>query len=309
VSNHELAFDNAFEAVLDAISDGVYVTDDQRRIVYWNKSAERITGYAADEVLGSHCHDNVLVHQDLDGRQLCVAVCPLARTIETGEPNTFSEVMLKRKDGRRLSVYVKTARLQAGGRNYGVEIFGELDAVAGRDLVERIQQLSDASVTDVLTGQFNRRYVDVAMAQHFSLYQRLGQRFGVTLIDVDNLKEINDEFGHSAGDTAIRFVAGILADNARKMDIVTRYGGDEFVVINASHSEEDLRVQGERMVTLVRGSRLTLPLQGCDVVLTVSAGGTLVQAIDIDEHSMLERADSAMYAAKRNGGDRYVLIA
>ena len=220
MSNHGLAFDNAFEAVLDAISDGVYVTDDQRRIVYWNKSAELITGYAADEVLGSHCHDNVLVHQDLDGRQLCVAICPLARTIETGEPNTFSEVMLKRKDGRRLSVYVKTARLQAGGRSYGVEIFGELDALAGRDLVERIQQLSDASVTDVLTGQFNRRYVDVALAQHFSLYQRLGQRFGVTIIDLDNLKQVNDEFGHAAGDAAIRFVAGILADNARKMDIV-----------------------------------------------------------------------------------------
>jgi diguanylate cyclase (GGDEF)-like protein len=199
--------------------------------------------------------------------------------------------------------------METGGQTYGVEIFGELDSVVGHDLVERIQQLSDASVTDALTGQFNRRYVDVALGQHFSLYRRLGQRFGVTIVDLDTLKEVNDEFGHGAGDAAIRFVAGILADNARKMDIVARYGGDEFVIVNAARDEDDLRGQGERIVTLVRGSRLTLPLQGCAIVLSVSAGSTLVHETDVDEKAMLERADAGMYTAKRNGGDRFVLIA
>ena len=260
-------------------------------------------------MIGSRCRDNILVHQDLDGRQLCIDVCPLAHAIETGEDGSFSEVMLKRKDGRRLCVYVKTARLEAAGRRYGVEIFGELDTVAGRDLVERIQQLSDASVTDALTGLFNRRYIDVALGQHFSLYRRLGQRFGVTLIDIDDLKEINDEFGHAAGDAAIKFVAGILADDARKMDVVARYGGDELLIISAVRSDDDLRGHGERTVALVRGSRLSLPLQAAAVLLSVSVGSTLVHETDADERTVLERADTAMYAAKRNGGDRFVLIA
>jgi diguanylate cyclase (GGDEF)-like protein/PAS domain S-box-containing protein len=309
LAQHDLGFDGAFEAILDAIHDGVYMTDAERRIVYWSKGAERITGYTAEEVVGCHCSDNLLVHQSLDGLQLCNDLCPLARTIDTGEPGSHTEVLMKRRDGRRLSVYVKTSRIEIGGRPYGIEVFGELEGVAGRALAERLQELSDASITDALTGLFNLRYVAAALNQHLSLFRRLGQRFGVTLIDVDKLKEINDTFGHAAGDIAIRFVAGVLGDNARRMDIVARYGGDEFIVISAAHDEAGMRTHGERMAQLVRSSRLILPENGTEIGLSISAGGTLVRESDAGEHAVMTRADEAMYTAKRNGGDRFVLVA
>jgi PAS domain S-box-containing protein len=75
--------DTTFQRILDTISDGVYVTTDEREIVYWSKGAERITGYRADEVVGKHCYDNLLVHTDLHGRQVCLEGCRCRRPLNT----------------------------------------------------------------------------------------------------------------------------------------------------------------------------------------------------------------------------------
>jgi two-component system cell cycle response regulator len=236
--------DGAFRHILDAISDGVYVVGPDRTIVYWSAGAERITGYAPDDVVGRRCDEEILVHTDLTGTRLCVTGCPLQDCIDSGREHSIREVFLKRKDGERLAVYVKTAVFDIEGRRYGVEIFGELESVAGKELAGRIQELSDSAVSDPLTGLFNRRYLDAALAQQFAMFRRLGRRYGVIQMDIDTLKTINDQLGHATGDEAIRFIAGILASNARDMDIAARFGGDEFVIICGLATEDDLAVYG-----------------------------------------------------------------
>ena len=151
-------------------------------------------------------------------------------------------MFLRRKDGVRLAVYVKTAAFDVEGQRFGVEVFGELESVAGKELASRIQELSDSAVSDALTGLFNRRYLDAALAQQFAMFERLGRRYGVIGMDVDTLKAINDRLGHDAGDQAIRFVGRIVADDAREMDVAARFGGDEFVIICGLASEDDLAV-------------------------------------------------------------------
>jgi len=300
------AFDRFLTDLLDAIPEGIYVTDDERRIVYWSEGAEQVTGYAAEDVVGSHCYDDILVHEDVYGHKLCTGDCPLEQCLGDGEPRSVSEVFLKREDGERLAVYVKTRRFEVDGRAYGVEVFGELESVAGREVAKLIQELSDTAVTDPLTGLFNRRYIDIVLEQHFSLYRRLGQRFGVTQIDIDGFKPINDDFGHATGDEALRFVAGVLSDGTRKMDLLARYGGDEFVVVSAVGDATALERLAARAVQSVRGSRFLTP--GEEILpMTVSAGATLVNPDDTSGSSVLARADRAMYDAKRDGGDRFCL--
>ena len=196
----ELGIDGRFRHILDAISDGVYATAPDRTIIYWSAGAERITGYAADEVVGRRCDEDILGHTDLQGSRLCVEGCPLQDCIDTGEERSISEVFLKRKDGERLAVYVKTAVFEIDGQRHGVEIFGELESVAGKEFACRVQELSDSAVSDPLTGLFNRRYLDAALTQRFAMYNRLGSRYGVIHIDVDGLKAINDSLGHGRGD-------------------------------------------------------------------------------------------------------------
>jgi PAS domain S-box-containing protein len=124
--------DSTFEHILDSISDGVYVTTAERQIVYWSAGVERITGYRGDEVVGKHCHDNILVHTDLHGRRLCLGGCPLQDCTENGTARTVSEIFLRRKDGARLAVYVKTAAYDQDGSTFGAQVFGELQSVATR---------------------------------------------------------------------------------------------------------------------------------------------------------------------------------
>jgi len=291
-----------FRHILNAISDGVYVTTDEREIVFWNSGAERITGYAAADVVGKHCYDNILVHTDADGRQLCFVCCPLQDCIENGVEHAVNEVYLQRSDGERLPVYLKTATFEADGRIFGVEVFGELSSVAGQELAEQVQRLADSSISDPLTGLFNRRYFDAALEQQFALFERMGRRYGVLYVDIDDFKTINDTLGHAVGDEALRFISDIITRSARKMDIAARYGGDEFVLICSVADAEELNAYGQRLAGLVRTSRFSA-IYGAGGQLTVSVGGSLARTGDTSEREVLERADRAMYLVKEAGRD------
>lgn len=129
-------FDSKLALILDTMSDGVYVTTEDREIVYWSSGAERITGFTAAEAVGSHCYDNLLNHTDLDGTRLCFTGCPLQACIESGTPRAISEVFLKRKDGERLAVYVKTATFVEDGRTYGGDEFAIICAVSSLEKLE-----------------------------------------------------------------------------------------------------------------------------------------------------------------------------
>jgi diguanylate cyclase (GGDEF)-like protein/PAS domain S-box-containing protein len=299
-------FDRFLSDLIDAIPEGIYVTNDEREIVYWSEGAEHITGYSAADVVGSHCFDDILVHEDVYGHKLCAGSCPLEECIADGRPRSVNEVFLKREDGERLAVYIKTRRFTIDSRIYGVEVFGELETVAGREVTRLIQKLSDSAVTDPLTGLFNRRYIDVVLEQQFALYRRIGQRFGVTHIDIDDFKPVNDLYGHAAGDEALRFVATVLSDGTRKMDLLARYGGDEFVVVSAVGADDDLRRVGERAVQSVRSSRFVTPTEET-LTMTVSVGATLATPDDESGAVVLARADDALYEAEHAGGDRFVL--
>ncbi|MCL5270747.1 MAG: SpoIIE family protein phosphatase [bacterium] len=120
------------DAILDSISDGVYVTDLDRRIIYWSKSAERITGWSREDMVGQTCYDQRLSHLDKDGHPLCGSdLCPLNRAIVTGEGGPVPMVVFARtRDGRRIPLRLSVAPIRgADGRIVGgVETFQDLSA-------------------------------------------------------------------------------------------------------------------------------------------------------------------------------------
>ena len=99
------------EVILDCLSEGVYVCDLERRIVYWNKSAERITGWRSEDVVGRQCLDDILCHEDKDGHRLCgEEYCPLHRSMITGVTTSVPMIVFARgKDGRRIPMHMTTA--------------------------------------------------------------------------------------------------------------------------------------------------------------------------------------------------------
>ena len=291
--------ENFYHAILDNLYDGVYLVDRDRKISYWNRGAERITGYCAGEVIGSRCSDNILMHVDSRGTLLCRDLCPLAATMLDGSDRT-DDVYLQHKDGHRVSVNVRITPLrdEQGEIIGGVEVFTEnsqqLSAIARMEAFEKLAYL------DPLTGTANRRFAEITLHARHEEFRRYGWPFGLIFIDIDRFKCINEECGHVAGDEVLKMVAKTLMNSARSFDVVARWGGDEFIAVITNVDYEQLVATANRFRVLVeKSNRAAGPVKQ----VTISIGATLARGDDTEE-TLLERADRFMYESKNAGKNR-----
>ncbi len=295
-------------ALLESLSDGVYFVDRSRHILYWNRGAERITGFAAEEVLGRPCKDGILNHCDESGTILCGDRCPLLATIHDGQRRE-AHVYLHHKDGHRKPVLVRAAAIRdADGEVTGaVETFHD-DGALARDSRQRATHPLDVSMRDPLTGVGNRRLGESVLAGWFEHHDRFQRRFGVLFADLDYFRLINDRFGQSVGDEALIVVARTLEDNMRYGDYVIRWGGEEFVILVADADAATLTAAAERFRMLVTRTRLPTRLGTGRhrLSLSVSLGGTIVAPGDSPER-IIGRADALLYQSKAAGRNRATL--
>jgi diguanylate cyclase (GGDEF)-like protein len=156
---------------------------------------------------------------------------------------------------------------------------------------------------DVLTGLPNRRYFDEALGME-KPRRRANDSLGILMIDIDHFKLLNDRFGHATGDRVLCAVAGAIAQGVRAEDTPARYGGEEFAVLLRRTSAEQAIEVGERIRRAV--ARLHPASLGIDEPVTVSVGVAVAGADQVAIPGLLERADQALYRAKRLGRDRVV---
>jgi diguanylate cyclase (GGDEF)-like protein/PAS domain S-box-containing protein len=292
-----------YREIVENMHDGVYFVDRERRITYWNKGAERITGYTAAEVVGSSCADNLLVHVDAQGRELCKGSCPLMAAIEDGATHE-AEVYLHHKQGHRLPVWVRTAPLHdTAGRFAGaIEMFTDISS--RQVLSQQVEDLRKLALIDPLTGISNRRHFETRLHSRLEELRRSGIGFGLLFMDIDHFKQMNDRYGHEAGDRVLRTVAKTLELSVRPFDQVSRWGGEEFAGVFPHTDLEALGGIAERLRLLVAHSRV--PTASGELSVTLSIGGTLAAAGD-SPASLLKRADGLMYASKENGRNRVTI--
>ena len=291
------------QRIVDNLFDGVYYVDRERRISYWNRGAERLTGYAAAEVVGRLCHDSLLCHVDEKGRSLCDAACPLAETIADGhERQTLA--WLRHANGQRVPVEIRTAPIRADSGEVvgGVEIFSDAAGlVEARDAADAARR--DA-LTDVLTGLPNRRLLDAVLAARQDDLDRYRLPFALLLVDVDRVKSLNDTYGSEVGDDALRVVAATLRGGLRSGDTIVRWGGEGFGVVASQVDANGVHRLAERLLRLVRAT--AVPFHGGWLPVSVSIGGALAHPGEAPD-ALIVRADQAMLAATSSGRDRFVL--
>lgn len=287
-----------YHELLDQMSDGVYFVDRERRIQYWNKAAEQLTGYAPAEVVGRLCQEIQPCHTAADTGSICHEDCPLTACMTRGEPREIN-LYLRSKLGHKVPATVRVRPMKgADGTIVGaIEIFS--DDAKHSEARRKLESMHRLAYFDHLTQMPNRRFLETELASAVAEFRVNQDPFGVLVIDLDEFKGINDCFGHMFGDRALRVVGAMLSHSLRPTDTVGRWGGDEFVAIVRSVDVEILTRLATRCVRLVKQTSITWD-EGHEISLSVSIGASLARPGDSAEE-ILHRADELMYQSKAAG--------
>ncbi len=164
------------------------------------------------------------------------------------------------------------------------------------------RKLLEKAIKDHLTQLYNRFYLEETATRELERAKRYGFPVSLVLFDLDNFKEVNDRYGHQAGDMVLIKFAEVLRSSIRTSDVPVRYGGEEFVLLFPHTSEEEAVAVAERIRQ--RFEAVTFNFNGEKVSLTVSAGVSSCEGGTCTLNELLEQADKAMYRAKRSGKNR-----
>lgn len=201
--------------------------------------------------------------------------------------------------------------LLAATAPYDDQAFRDMEALASQlalhfDYAQVLGQMERFSITDGLTGLFNRRYVTERLEVEFSRAFRYGSELSLLLMDLDHFRQINDRFGQAAGDAALAEVARLVRRSTRDSDLCGRYGGEEFIVVLPHTNQEQAGVVAEKIRDAVARAEIS-ELAGES--LTISIGGACYpdsNALSLSE--LVQKTDEALSAAKAGGRNRSVIV-
>jgi diguanylate cyclase (GGDEF)-like protein len=174
------------------------------------------------------------------------------------------------------------------------------------ELIGDIEKYKGEAETDPLTGIYNRRSMDSIIENSWNTFKERNIYFSFVIIDIDNFKELNDLYGHQAGDQVLRVVGQILKTKLRKSDdSVFRYGGDEFAIIATNATSDQCKHSMDRILNEIRATYISYDKY--QIHFTFSAGVEQIgEPLSIDD--LIKRTDAALYYAKRNGRNQVVIF-
>ena len=279
------------KAIVDETDDAFITIDKRQVIVYVNRGAERMFGYDRHELIGLSLDVLIPALSQAKHRELVKQF--LARQIRTHHMAERTGISAVRKNGQ---VFPADATIVKTVTGEGLRLTAIL-----RDTTT-IKALQAKAITDPLTGLLNRRgFLDAANAE-LRRSERHCHNLAFMMMDLDNFKSINDGFGHAAGDRVLQRVADCCRETLRGHDLIGRVGGEEFAAVLVSATISDAWQAAERLRQAVEALRMDE--NGRQVSARVSIGLAAGQTGDRDCEQALQRADSALYAAKLTGRNR-----
>ncbi len=299
--------------VMEHISSAVISTNIENCITDWNPAAERLYGYKKEDAFGweldAICRTSYVPGQfekyqkalekdqqwrgelqqiRQDGQAIWVDVSVNLLTDEKG--SVIGRVIISRDVTERKLAEEELHRTK------------ELILDINRTLRHAFEREQLASRTDSLTGAFNRRYFFELLEYEFSASRRYSRPLTLIMFDIDRFKQINDTYGHLTGDEVLEKIVSVVKSQLRETDVLSRYGGDEFVILLSSSNEQDALIVLER----IHNELLASPFEvtGIKVDLTISVGIASMSNSMEKPDQLVSLADQALYAAKNAGRNR-----
>ena len=294
--------DQTFRDLMNSVPIACYVLKPDFTILFWNHEAERLLGFSAQEMVGFKCVDMPLGCSYATNNDVLKECCPAIYVLATGRPKTMQMVM-RHKNGEKVLISNTLVPIaDDGGHIY--ELVSFFTPILGNEKDKRLlREVYQLATRDPVTNLPGRTFMEECINEALELYRRTNHKFAVLFADVDNFHDINNSYGHQAGDMVLRSFGDALLKHGRKTDDFCRWGGDEFVGLLQLKDKEELRGAARRFMGIAESSSI----QDGDntIVCRVSIGMTVVRDGD-DLSSLVNRADRYMFEAKGHRGEGIV---
>ena len=285
--------------IFDSIHDPFCIFDPEYRIVRANAAYAELKNKAIDDIIDRTCY------QVLEGKEEVCEGCIIRKTYQSGDP-CAKEKRVRLSSGDELWIEIFTYPIldEDGNVSHVIEYTRDVterkkSEEERKRLIERLEYLS---TVDGLTGLLNRRALGEQLVYEIERSRRYESDLSIILCDLDNLKEINDTYGHLAGDTALQIVASTLRNSLRNVDMAGRYGGDEFLVIVPQTTLEGARNIAEKIRVAIQRTEVSMD-GNKKVKVSLSLGIACLQPKE-DLDAFVHRVDAALYHSKSEGRNR-----
>lgn len=290
--------ENELRAILHNANDAFIAIDEAGRILEWNRQAEMLFGWSRSEVLNRQV-EQLIIPEDVRQRHL-VGIQRFLSTHQSTLINSRVEINALRRDGSEIPVELVVGHVE---RRAGHMFIAFLHDISERQAMRL--SLESLAFTDMLTGLLNRRAFAQKLPEAMARSDRYGAPLAVLFMDIDGFKEVNDTYGHDAGDELLRLFAARILREVREIDTVARLAGDEFTVILERLALESDAFEVAHKILLSMREPFVLEVAAATVTISSSIGVAVFDPEDATTSAeLMSKADAAMYVAKRAGKDR-----
>ena len=273
----------ARDFIFESMEDGMIIIDSKERLVDFNNAASRIFPCITKKIIGENIRSILSTHPGIISILDCgveKTTCGIIRDINS-ETEHFR---------------VQASPLVSGRNGETGKIIALMNITEQVALMEELQKLAK---TDELTGILNRREFITVSVKEINRARRYSRPCSIIIFDIDHFKSINDTYGHSEGDRALKHIVNIVNENIREIDIFGRYGGEEFTLMLPEVDGDAALHTAERLRLFIENAPLNI--NGEKICITASFGAAVFNGEDIGIDELIRRSDEAMYKAKNSG--------
>lgn len=289
--------------LFDTVDVAILIIDQDGNYLDHNKAYFKLMGYHSKKELQTFHPANVSPETQPDGKNSFKKANEMIEIAISEGKHSF-DWMHKKSDGVEFMSHVILDTIEFDGKQCVRGVIQDISETKRLERIvqERTKELEKLAVTDHLTGLYNRTQLDEILRHEFNRSTRFNHSFAIVLLDIDNFKQINDTYGHDAGDRVLIQFAEILQNHCRNTDTVCRWGGEEFLIILPESDLDGAYLMAENLRDIIdinnfdKAAHVTASF-GVDVF---NEGDTI--------NELFKRVDKALYQAKSNGKNQVVTI-
>ena len=290
-----------YRSLLENLYEGLWYVDKENRIKYWNKGAEKITGYSRSEVFNQKCSEELLCPIDAEGRKYYGDSSFFAITLANGTTKQY-ELLITHKDGHKIPVSIRVAPMYDSNDNIvgATQLFTD-NKEKLEYLVSNSKEYRD-SFFDTITNLPNQANLEISINYKLSEFRRYNRPFGILLFEIDDHDKLSKIYGDEFDIKVLTKISKLMSQDLRPFDIGGRWSESEFAIILINVRNDSAKIIGDRFKTLVENTDFTIGKGKIEI--TLSIGGIIATSKDSSK-LLIEKLRSTVKKCKHIGGNQF----